>query len=97
MKGKWTKVIAVASVLASVPLFFTYQIKHGLLPQGYLFVFLFSGALIGVVVVPALFIVETLLIVVSTRLGLHEVRRWHIGAAVVAGLAECVFLIARNL
>src|SRR5438874_10667499 len=55
---RWTKLIAVVAVLASVPLFFTYQIKHVLFPRGYLFVFMYSAALLSVLVVPILFVVE---------------------------------------
>ncbi len=93
---RWTKLLAVVAVLASVPLFFTYQIKHVLFPRGYLFVFMYSAGLLSVLVVPVLLIVETAVAVVVTRRGMRDLQWWHITAAVISGLTECTFLIARN-
>lgn len=94
---RWARLTAVASALASVPLFLTYQIKHTLFPRSYFFVFMYSAGLISVLLVPSLLALETILIVVSTKRGQHDVRRWHISGALVAILAEGVFLLARNL
>ncbi len=93
---RWTKLIAVVAVLASVPLFFTYPIKHALFPRGYLFVFMYSSGLLSVLVVPILVLGAAAVVVVVTRRGMRDLQWWRITAVVISGLAECTFLIARK-
>ncbi len=92
-----TRLITIVTALFSIPLFFTYQIKHTLFPQGYLFVFMFSAGLISVLIVPVLLLLEVIMVVVSTKRGELRIRLWHIGGTVIAGFAEGIFLVARNL
>jgi hypothetical protein len=88
---------AILTVAFSVPLFFTYAIKHGLFPQGYVFVAMYSAALVSVVVVPILLTVELTFAGVTFRRRRGEIFRWHAGAVLIAGIAEIVFLVARRL
>ncbi len=87
--------LAVLTVAMSIPLFFTYAIKHTLFPQGYLFVFMYSAGLISVIVVPVLLVIEGALLFVFWQS--RNIARWHAVALAVAVLAETVFLIAREI
>lgn len=85
------------AVLASIPLFFTFQIKHILLFRGMFFVVMYSAGLVSVLVVPLFFLLEAILAFVAAAKGWRDVRTWHVIGTAVTVLAEVVFLIARTL
>jgi hypothetical protein len=57
--------LPVAAMLFSIPLFFTYPIKHVLFPEGLPFVIMYTWGLVAVVAVPILLVAE---FVVSFRI-----------------------------
>ena len=87
--------IAILTILASLPLFFTYQIKHAMFPAGYFFVFMFTAGLVSVIAVPVLLVVELALLMMFRHV--PNVLRWHIAAVLTALSAEIFFLVLRRM
>ena len=94
MTARW---LAALTIIMSVPLFASYQIKHVLFSPGYLFVTLYTWGLIAVLLVPVLLVIEIIFVVVALRrnassrvVGLHAV------AIAVAVSAEALFLFVRS-
>jgi hypothetical protein len=81
----------------SIPLFASYPIKHTLFPPGYAFVAMFTWGLIAVPIVPVLLGCELFLILIACRRHAALAQfRIHEFAAIIAILAEAVFLYVRS-
>ena len=84
------------ALIMSVPLYFGYLIKHGLVPEGAVFAFAYSWAVISVVIVPVLCVVEgwyVALIWIAARPEGSHALRWHatgLGIGIGALLAVLV-------
>lgn len=50
--------IAIITMIMSIPLFLSYNIKHVVFPEGLTFVFFFSWGLVSVPTVPILLLIE---------------------------------------
>lgn len=87
----------IVAAAVSLPLFCTYAIKHTLFPPGYLFVALYSTALVSVVAVPIVIAAELVLVALAMKRKNLDARRWHVLGLAVAALAEIVFLVCREL
>jgi hypothetical protein len=83
-------------LIMSVPLYFGYLIKHGLVPEGAVFAFAYSWAVTSVVVVPVLCVVEGWYLVrmwIGGRPQGSHALRWHatgLGIGIGALLAVLV-------
>jgi len=94
-----SKVLAIITVIMSIPLFLSYNIKHVLFPEGLPFVFLFSWGLVSVFLVPILLLIEivvlwTLLQSPGDNLGSIHVM-YTICSICVAILSIAVFYVVR--
>ena len=93
MRLRW---LAVATIVMSIPLFASYPIKHTLFP-GYAFVATFTWGLIAVPAVSILLSCEFLIILIALRRHTDRAQmRIHEFAAIIAILAEGVFLFVRS-
>lgn len=95
--GKNSRVLPILAMFFSIPLFFTYPIKHVLFPEGLLFVFMYSWGLLSAIAVPILLLVELIvsfrLVISVPALSHNSLWSWH-GAAILSCIvAELIFLI----
>lgn len=92
--------LAVLTMIMSVPLFLSYNIKYIIFPKGLPFAFLYFWGLASVPAVPILLVLE--IVVLSNLLGFTEIggRSRELAYTIVAIFAAvasiAVFLIVRN-
>lgn len=98
--GERSYILPPVAIFFSIPLLFTYPIRHVLFPEGLLFVFMYTWGLISVVAVPIPLLVE---LIVSFRLVMsvpafshRPLWSLHGAAILICMLAELIFLIERT-
>jgi hypothetical protein len=94
MRLRW---LAMATIFMSIPLFASYPIKHTMFPAGYGFVAMYTWGLIAVLVLPVLLLGEIGVVLIVLRRHADRISiRTHAFAAIVAILAETIFLYVRS-
>jgi hypothetical protein len=92
--------LATTTIVMSVPLLLSYNIKYFVFPEGYAYVILYTWGLLSVFLVPILLLAEvvsTFRIVASRNIAQRRPSIfWDILAMGVALIAEVTFLIVRN-
>lgn len=91
--------LAIITIIMSIPLFLSYNIKHVVFPEGLPFVILFSWGLVSVFLVPILLLVEigvlcSLLLSSELSVGSTQVAYTSFAIFVAAG-SIAVFLFVR--
>jgi hypothetical protein len=97
---KTVKRIALLTVVMSIPLLLSFNIKYGWFPQGLPYVFLYSWGLLSVFVTPALVLLG---FVTTIRIWLSpdgsnrtSLFAWNSLGLFVGVIAEALFIAARN-
>jgi hypothetical protein len=90
-----TKVIALATILMSIPLLLSFNIKYQWFPRGLGYALLFFWGLVSVIAVPILLAVGIVLWIVFSRTCDRSAVRWGIWGIVVGFIAEIIFIAAR--
>ena len=81
----------------SIPLLASYPLKHTMFRPGYGFVALYTWGLIAVLVLPVLLLGEVGVVLIALRRHADRISiRTHAIAAIVAILAEAMFLYVRS-
>ena len=91
-----TRWVAGLTVFFGLPLCFTKLIRETRLPEGMPFVFVYTGGLIAVVVLPILLLVQLYLLIRSLKGGDRGAVLISAFALCFGLAAECVFLAARR-
>jgi hypothetical protein len=94
------KRIALLTVVMSIPLLLSFNVKYGWFPQGLPYLFLYFGGLLSVFVTPALLLfgfVTTIRIWLSPD-GSNKAYlfTWNSLGLLVGVIAEVIFVAARN-
>ena len=100
MSSRAVKLVAWLTVVMSIPLLLSYNIKYQRFPEGLAYGLLFYWGLLSVFVVPVLLILG---LVTSTRVFLSSdasskssLLAWSLSGVLVGATAEVVFIAARN-
>jgi hypothetical protein len=93
-----TKTLAVATVIVSVPLLLSFNIKYQLFPEGLPYALLYFGGLLSVYLTPV-FLISGLIvrarILRSPDISKEASLRWNLVGVIIAVIAELVFIAAR--
>ena len=94
-------ILSIFTMVMSIPLFLSYQIKYVLFPAGFPFVFFFSWRLVSVPLVPILLLLEILvlgqMLLGPARIGSLARELVFTFAAIFTAVASIiVFLIVRS-
>jgi hypothetical protein len=98
MLAKTSTALAVITMVMSIPLLLSYNIKYQWFPQGLPFAMLYFGGLLSVYVTPVLLLLEFVLLIwtlLSSNISKKTSVRWNLVGVVVAATAELVFIAAR--
>jgi hypothetical protein len=98
MISRTAKIISIATVVMSFPLFFSFNIKYQWFPEGFAYGLLSDWGLLSVYVVPALLlcgIIVLVLILLSSSTSRKSSLRWNLLGIIIAMIAEVVFIAAR--
>jgi hypothetical protein len=96
---KTVKRIALLTVVMSIPLLLSFNVKYGWFPQGLPYVFLYSWGVLSVFVTPALVLLG---FVTTIRIGFRRrdltssLIAWNLLGLFVGVIAEVLFIAARN-
>jgi hypothetical protein len=93
------KGIAWLTVVMSIPLLLSYNIKYQKFPEGFAYVCLYFWGLASVFVTPALLglgLVNTVRIRTSPGTNSPSLLSWNLAGMFVGVVAEIVFLLARH-
>ena len=99
MALKYSKWIPVATIVMSIPLLLSYNIKYVAFPEGMPYVFLFTWGLLSVFILPLLLFAEFILIVhvIKSPYSVNQkpLLVLNILATAIASIAELTFVIVR--
>jgi hypothetical protein len=100
MSTRTVKNIALVTVVMSIPLLLSYNIKYQYFPQGLPYLFLFFWGLFSVYATPALLLLS---VITTIRIGMSSNQStrssslaWNLSAILVGVVAEVIFIAARN-
>lgn len=100
MSSKTVKRLALLTVVMSIPLLLSYNIKYQKFPEGLAYGLLFYWGLLSVFVVPVLLILglvtSTRIFVSSEASSKSSLLAWNLSGILVGAIAEVVFMAARN-
>ena len=95
----YVKLLAIATVLASIPLLLSFNIKYEWFPPGIAYATLFFAGLVSVFVTPVLLIIGFLVMIwiaKSSDVSRKSLLRWNLAAIAIGSVAELVFVAARH-
>jgi hypothetical protein len=100
MIAKTTKILAIATIVMSIPLLLTYNVKYQKFPEGLLYFLLFFWWLLSFWVVPVLTLVGVVLTVsfVTSSDGSRRILwRWSLPGVLVGLAAEVIVVLLSAL
>ena len=99
MSVEWARVLPVVTTVMSIPLFFSYPIKYALVPEGLLFILLFTWGLLGAITVPILLVAECIVVILLVFTDIPDRRVLFVRnllAICLSLVAEMIFLMVRS-
>jgi hypothetical protein len=95
-----TKAIAIATIVMSIPLLLTYNLKYQIFPEGMPYFLLFFWWLLSMYLVPVLLVVGivlTISLVRSSDVSRRALLRWNLPAISVGAVAEVIVVVVGRM
>ena len=99
MSPRTVKNIALLTILVSIPLLLSYNIKYFKFPEGLPYLFLYFGGIFSVFLTPVLLLISvitTIRILMSSNPSKRWSLAWNLFGVLVGVVAEVIFIAARN-